>query len=409
MAGEFLSIAATLALAGVKFVVGLTLLLFVIGVVLSILEALRPEGSSLSHYVFVLVGWGIGIAVLCVIVYILGIGPARIQPEFSAWLYTARDIHRQPGRPVVEFGFRRVDQRGTLSVDLGEYKTLGMGDPSLSTLKPWGLPQNGRYRAWSSLREIAQQHQSAHVVVVFVHGYANDTADAQFSTKLLAEAWPWPLTLNSAFISYVWQSSGRIAKYSQDEQAAADTTDSLQWFIESLMLANPNRTIILVAHSMGARVAMEVLKRGLMRPRFRPHLIEFLAPGQRSLLPDTSPLSPPRRPPIFATVLIAPDIRADDFVSDMTIRRETILGSSKHLLLFGSPNDAVLRMSAVRDGNHPRAGQGPEEVRDIRSVLYVDCGDCGRKNFGHSYQDGAVRRLYEAFQSLPDPTAESGR
>jgi esterase/lipase superfamily enzyme len=208
---------------------------------------------------------------------------------------------------------------------------------------------------------------------------------------MIANYWPFP---HAAFISYEWGSAGDLRRYEDDEATIARSSPKLRAFLEQLMEWSPRRPIFVVAHSMGSRAVMDALIGLQDRRKAWPGRAAPLLPSMRPI-DDAEAAS---STPILMTMLIAPDIGASEFASAFQTGKDAIWRATKYFMLFGSPADRALELSAGKHGA-VRAGQGPDIVRNIPGIVYVDCARCYALDlFGHSYQADAARQVADSLR-----------
>ncbi len=364
-------------------------LLLVLLLLLGLLVGAKPADWPVSRWIGHLVLW---VAALSSAAFVFALlWPTRlVSSTDQTSFYVALDAHNSAGEPAIDFGVWRQPAR-----------RIKWADWELENLRTSVWPPTDRL-----LRQYYGSRPRPHAlqIVVYVHGYANTLNSAVDGTRMIADAWPSPMY--TAFVTYRWDSAGSVARYTHDEQAVQTTATSLEWFLESLRAANPDASIVVIAHSMGSRAVLSALEQISSYP-YTP--IPIGIPNQFGL--RSASASPYQqieglvvrrrtKPQLLdATILIAPDIRAADFELAIKNHRDAIFAATERMILIGSSNDAVLRMSELWNRTGPRVGQTARASTDTSHVVSFDCDECSAANFGHSYQAAAVRELFKALQS----------
>ncbi|MFT7594473.1 MAG: esterase/lipase superfamily enzyme [Paracoccaceae bacterium] len=173
-------------------------------------------------------------------------------------------------------------------------------------------------------------------VTVFVHGYNATQAETAFRAAQLAN----DINLPGTMVVYSWPSQGRALGYAYDNDSLLFARDGLEQLLFELHETQARR-IILVAHSMGALLAMEAL-RG----------IELRRPGWSGKN-------------IGGVMLISPDL-------DIEVFRSQIKSLSKvpqPFVVFVSEHDGILNLSARLRGTGDRERLGnissTDEIADL--------------------------------------------
>lgn len=179
-------------------------------------------------------------------------------------------------------------------------------------------------------------------VIVFVHGFNNTYAEGLYRSVQLAH----DLNVTSTVVHFSWPSAANAFGYVYDRDSTLFSRDSLEHLLHDVSASGASE-IVLVAHSMGALLSMEVLRSMAIR-------------GDRATLRKLS-----------AVILISPDIDVDVFRSQMA----AITDPPQPFVIFGSPRDLMLKVSARITGARERLGNlkdgGP--IADL-PVTYVDVG-----------------------------------
>lgn len=160
-------------------------------------------------------------------------------------------------------------------------------------------------------------------VVIYVHGFNTDFRSGLQRFVQVAH----DLQLPGVLVHYSWPSAGHLTSYSYDRDSARFARDGLEALITEVMDAGAGR-ILLVAHSMGADLLMEVLRQEAIRGdgRLRAHLA--------------------------GVVLISPDIDVDVFRA----QAKAIGQLPEPFVILGSEQDMMLSLSAGLSGQSRRLG-----------------------------------------------------
>lgn len=179
-------------------------------------------------------------------------------------------------------------------------------------------------------------------VVVFVHGFNNNYAEGIYRAAQLT----YDLNVNATLVHFSWPSLANPLGYIHDRDSALFSRDAL-----AALLADLDREgasdVVLVAHSMGAFIAMEAMRQMAMQ-------------GQVGSLAKLS-----------TVILISPDIDVDVFRSQMA----AIPDPPQPFVIFGSPRDFALKVSARVTGMRERLGNltNTDQIADL-PVQYLDVG-----------------------------------
>ncbi|MFY0310460.1 alpha/beta hydrolase [Leisingera sp. D0M16] len=150
-------------------------------------------------------------------------------------------------------------------------------------------------------------------VTVFVHGYNVTQVEAVFRGAQIAH----DIDLPGSLTVYSWPSRARPFGYAYDLDSMLYARDGLEKTLQMLKVSGVER-IILVAHSMGAALAMEMLRQA-----------EIRNPGWA-------------RRTLNGVVLVSPDIDVDVFNSQVSSLRSV----PEPFIVMVSRKDAALNISA---------------------------------------------------------------
>lgn len=167
-------------------------------------------------------------------------------------------------------------------------------------------------------------------VAVYVHGF-----NTRFQEALYRLAQPTAdAHLDGNAILFSWPSQGRVAAYLADRDGADYSRSALVALLSDLTSGRSiNNPVVVVGHSMGARLTMEALRQ--LRLTGRGDVLDRLD-----------------------VVLAAPDIDIDLFLDQVAV-----IGRLRHpIAVLVSTDDQALKISARLAAHRPRLGQ--VDVRD---------------------------------------------
>ena len=200
-----------------------------------------------------------------------------------------------------------------------------------------------------AVREMEHLGDSA---FIFVHGYNVSFEDAALRTAQMAV----DLNINALPAFYSWPSKGSAEDYPADEATVDVAAPHLAHFLENFADQSGAKTIYVIAHSMGARVATIALasvleKRKDLNSRF----------GE--------------------LVLAAPDIDAEYFKNTLAPHFAAL---REQVTLYASSHDRALSLSH-RFHEEPRAGEAGSGLIVTAGVETIDASAVPTDFFGHSY------------------------
>jgi esterase/lipase superfamily enzyme len=281
-------------------------------------------------------------------------GTITIAPE-AAEVGTVRPIFLATSRGVTDLPDRFGSERGPLSfarydVSVPPQRKEGSIpfpgrdkiDPTrqMLTVDERVYANEGQFQ--TALATALQGSTSARRVIVFVHGFNNTYAEGIYRAAQLAH----DLNVTSTVVHFSWPSSANAFGYVHDRDSTLYSRDPLQDLLDDIAKAGASE-IVLVAHSMGALLSMETLR-------------------QMAIGGDTATMRK-----LSAVILISPDIDVDVFRSQMS----AIPHPPQPLVIFGSPRDLMLKVSATITGASERLGNLKDgtPLADL-PVTYVDVG-----------------------------------
>lgn len=182
--------------------------------------------------------------------------------------------------------------------------------------------------------------QSNGEATVFVHGFNNTFSEGLYRIAQLSH----DLKVPGVTTHYSWPSIAKPFGYMTDRDSAMFARDGLEQFLHEIEAAGARR-ILVVAHSMGSVLTMETLRQISIR-------------GDRQLLDRIS-----------GVVLISPDIDVDVFRA----QARGMGGLPQPFVIFGSPRDKALGVSAMLTGQKNRLGSMSDvDVLGDLNVTYLD-------------------------------------
>jgi esterase/lipase superfamily enzyme len=188
-------------------------------------------------------------------------------------------------------------------------------------------------------------------IVLYIHGYNIDFEKNCRRTAIFQRA----LGLHDRLLLFSWPADGNMFKYTWDEADLAWSVPHMVQVFEELVKRTGDRKIDIVAHSLGARGAVQALVRMAYRER-EAHMINEL-------------------------VLIAPDIDTDIFRQELPFLKRI----SDRITVYVSNNDKALRLSQEVHG-YARLGQAGENLVVHDGVESIDISAIStRRISGHLY------------------------
>ncbi|WP_339106804.1 alpha/beta hydrolase [Roseovarius rhodophyticola] len=183
------------------------------------------------------------------------------------------------------------------------------------------------------LRDVKSE-RSGSETQVFVHGFNATLSDGMYRTAQMHADFGRGVPT----VLFSWASAGDPRGYIYDRDSVLYARDDLEDLLKQLT-RGPNDRVVLIAHSMGSQLVMEVMRQAALR-------------GDRTLLNR-----------INAVVLMSPDIDPDVFRR----QAEAIGDMPDPFLIFVSQQDRALGLASFITGRKPRLGviNSPEAVADL--------------------------------------------
>jgi len=259
------------------------------------------------------------------------------------YVATQRDLTR----PRQSFGQPRNEQlnffRATVSIppvhQPGKVEWAERGQPADPALNFLVTDTKVFDRPKSFVREM-KRDATMRETMVFVHGYNNTLSDAMY--RLAQIQTDFDFGMSSVLFS--WLSAGDPRGYIYDRDSVLYARDDLEKVLKNIA-AYDDSSILLLAHSMGSHLVMEVMRQAALR-------------GDRELLSR-----------INGVILMSPDLDPDLFRS----QAEAIGTLPQPFLIFVSREDRALSLASFITGRKPRLGviDGPEAVEGL-NVKVID-------------------------------------
>lgn len=174
-------------------------------------------------------------------------------------------------------------------------------------------------------------------VMVFIHGFNNTLGTGLYRTAQIRRDYQIP----GVAVHYAWPSAGHPLGYAYDRDSALFARDGLEALLTEI--ARADLDIVLMAHSLGTGVVMEVLRQ--LRIGGQDRVIER----------------------IRGVILFSPDIDIDVFRA----QAQRVGDLPQPFVIFTSQRDRALRISARITGLRERLGNlsSAEQVADFNVTL----------------------------------------
>ncbi len=190
---------------------------------------------------------------------------------------------------------------------------------------------------------LAARPEDERNLILYIHGYNNTFAQSLYRTAQMRYDYQIP----GVAVHFSWPSRADARGYVYDGNSVLVARDELVRFLEILNDTRPRRLIIM-AHSMGAHLAMEALR-------------------TLALTENRAPIDA-----IDGVVLMSPDIDLDVFRTQAA----AVEPLPQPFVIFTSQNDRALRLSAQIAGRIERVGNidTAADVADL-DVTLIDISD----------------------------------
>ena len=241
------------------------------------------------------------------------------------------------------------------------------------TIKLTDLQEIELDQLFSEIAQFPQKNNGN--IVIYIHGYNIDFEKSCRRSALFQRA----LGLQDRLLLFSWPSDGNMLKYTWDEADLVWSVPHIAQFIKEVVKRAGNRKVDVVAHSLGARGAVQALAR--------------LAYNK----PATAILN--------ELVLIAPDIDTDIFRQELPV----IKSSVNRVTVYVSENDKALRLSHEVHG-YPRLGEAGDNLTVLEGVETIDISNINNRRIsGHLYHLFSPEVIEDLTQLLHTGEAASRR
>jgi len=303
------------------------------------------------------------------------------QPTTSIQLpYVTLRNRTESNNPAEFFGAKR----GQLSTGICTVSFSAIsGFDGIARSVPFYIPSESI--ELSDLREIELEQLAVKIeqypdksdsnIVIYIHGYNTDFEKSCKRSAVFQRA----LGLDQRLLFFSWPADGTMLKYTWDEADLEWSVPQIAHFIDEVVKRAGNHRVDVVAHSLGARGAVQALAR--------------LA------------LSMPAAAILNELVLIAPDIDTDMFRQELPALKNAI----KRVTVYVSENDKALRLSHEVHG-YPRLGMAGSDLTVFEGVDTIDISNLDIKRFsGHLYHLFNPEVIQDLTQLLHSGEAASSR
>jgi esterase/lipase superfamily enzyme len=187
--------------------------------------------------------------------------------------------------------------------------------------------------------------------VVYIHGYSVDFERSCWRSAIFQRA----LGLDDRLLLFSWPADGNMLKYTWDESDLAWSVTYFTSILDEIVKRAGKRKVDVVAHSLGARGAVQALARMAYRKTEEPIINEL--------------------------ILIAPDIDTEIFRQELPLLQK----AADRITVYVSQNDKPLKLSHEMHG-YPRLGMAGEHLTIMEGVEIIDISAIStRRLSGHIY------------------------
>ncbi len=200
---------------------------------------------------------------------------------------------------------------------------------------------------WANLRDAANLRQGR--VLLYVHGFREDIDSSSKDAVQIGAM----TGFEGPVIQYSWPSQGKLLSYAVDETNMYWDERNFRRFLQKLATQDWVKEIIIVSHSMGARLVIPA--------------VEYV--DRNSLNVDSSNIS--------NIILASPDVDRQDFERDiieevLSVRR---VNNDRRITIYASAKDKALALSRSIHG-YPRLGSpycfDPYEAKALKTAGYPE-------------------------------------
>jgi len=249
------------------------------------------------------------------------------------------------------FGQQRPDGQNYLRLDVSIPPTHTPGEISWPKGKPdaatdFVVTDIQTYKTSSAMIGAMRRAAPGNETLVYVHGYNSTFSESVYRFAQIRADFGG----SEPGMLYSWPSAGDPRGYAYDRDSILTVRDDFEKTLNALT-AGPDRSVVLLAHSMGSHLVMETLRQAALS-------------GNRRLLDR-----------INGVVLMSPDIDPDVFRSQAT----AIGKLPDPFLIFISQEDRALSLAGFLTGRKPRLGviDGTDAVAglDVKVIDFTALGD----------------------------------
>lgn len=226
---------------------------------------------------------------------------------------------------------------------------------------------------WKDLQSEANRREGR--LLLYVHGYRENFDSTSKDTAQIARM----TGFDGPVISYTWPSQGKLLSYITDETNMVHDVANFRIFLRQLAEQPWVKEIVLVAHSLGARLAIPAIA----------HVDSHAAKNDSSNISNI--------------ILASPDVDRETFERDIAseVLGPSYLAMGRRITIYLSHSDRALAASRTLHG-YPRLGSPycfnpfeaaelkarglPERcyVKPIAGLTAIDTTDIKRGSTGHS-------------------------
>jgi esterase/lipase superfamily enzyme len=194
--------------------------------------------------------------------------PDEIAGTVRVFVATTREAADQPqyftGERGPKLAFARLDitvprahKPGELELPGGGGQTVPGQHFAVASVEPLALPET----LVAVRREIQRRPASERDVLVFVHGYNTNFADAAYRfAQIVHDA-----GFKGVAVLFTWPSRGQLLQYPYDRESAMYSRDFLELNLRAISRDLGTTRIDVLAHSMGTLLTLEALRQASIR------------------------------------------------------------------------------------------------------------------------------------------------
>ncbi|MEA2981309.1 MAG: hypothetical protein QOF09_3132 [Alphaproteobacteria bacterium] len=261
-----------------------------------------------------------------------GLSPIEAEPSLSV-ITTRKPIADATGEPW--FGAERGSQMSVAQVQLASPAQAGRFSLAAAGLVDWRI---------SRVEIVPNLLIGDGDVLLYIHGFNQSFETATLDAARLADG----LRFSGDTVLFSWPSRNKLFDYMADRESATWSRDALEATLDSLVTRPGLGRVNIVAHSMGAMLAIEGLR------------LAYAKHGER--LTDK----------IGAVILAAPDLDIDVFSSSIA-RMRPLAG---RITVITSNDDRALAVVASLAGG-ARVGRVKKATLQAQGLKVIDTSGAG--------------------------------